>query len=290
MSKTFHLQQCQLCDDYAVLRDSHIAPAFMERYIKPISSTKTFTRSTNFNWDSQSAYKGYFLCFDCEQRFSKVEDNFARQIFWPWVNDKVVHRGKFDWLEYFLVSITWRFGRYHERIEAKKKGACERCTSSPLQTFRDYLLGRTKNQEAEAPRLFYSYVETCNSGDEGSTAGPSPLFDYQTRCYDQQIAIETHGRGLAIYIKLPHFAIWHTVFGPEWVIDASKIYEIAVSKADFYARKQVAETTQLTKDRRTSQINKRTPQELEDFCGTDHGDNVRRAQLFLNQLSGEPTN
>ncbi|HEY9755896.1 MAG TPA: hypothetical protein V6C97_12090 [Oculatellaceae cyanobacterium] len=281
MPEPFLLQQCQLCDDFAVLQDSHIAPNFMERYVKSVSLTKQFTRSTNFNWDSQSAYKEYFLCLACERRLSAREDEFARNIFWPWVKSNQIHTGNQPWLEYFLVSITWRFGRYHERQQAKLNGQCEVCTSPALQGLKDYLMGRSTRPGAFAPRLFYSKVETCAEGDEGAIGGPTPLFDYLTRCYHQRIAVEQHGRGLAMYIKVPHFAIWHTVHGPEWIIDAKKIAEISEKQAHFYARKQIAETTQATRNRRNALSRKKPQQELNDFYNTSTGDNVLRAQQFL---------
>ena len=260
----------------------------MERYVKSVSLTKQFTRSTNFNWDSQSAYKEYFLCFDCEQKISACETEFARHIFWPWVKEGRTHSGSPSWLEYFMVSITWRFGRYHERKQAKLKGQCEVCTSSALQVLKDYLMGRSDKPGAFAPRLFYSKVEECTKEDEGAIGGPTPLFDYLTRCYDQRIAIETHGLGLAMYIKVPHFAIWHTVHGPEWIVDANKIAEISERQAEYYARKQIEETTQATRDRRTAQIGKKSQQELQDFYSTTAGDNLLRAQQFLAPIKVVP--
>lgn len=60
-----------------------------------------------------------------------------------------------------------------------------------------------------------------------------------------------------------------------------KIAEISEKQAHFYAHKQIAETSEATRDRRNALIRKKPQQELHDFYNTSIGDNVLRAQQFL---------
>jgi hypothetical protein len=258
----------------------------MEKYVKSVSRTKKFTSSDNFNADSETTYVEYFLCFSCEQRFCKREHEFAKHIFHPWINEKKIYKGNPDWLEYFLVSLTWRFARHLEIKQAKLNKNCTECTSPALQALRDYLLERSTKPGAYAPTFCYSKVEDCTVADMGSISGPTNLFFYMTLSYDQELGIEPNGGlGRSIYLQVPHFSIWHSIYGPDWQMNGDKLLEFAAIKADYWAQRQHKETTQSTRDRRTAEIDKNyTPQQLQDFYATTEGDNILRAQQYFDNL------
>ena len=77
------ISACRLCGDKAELRDSHVVPAFVARWIKDTSATG-FLRSFNQpNRRVQDFKTERLLCQRCEQRFSSAEDQFSRLLFCP---------------------------------------------------------------------------------------------------------------------------------------------------------------------------------------------------------------
>jgi hypothetical protein len=77
-------EACALCRADAPLRDSHIVPAFVARWIKETSATGYLRSYMVPNRRAQDFETKKLLCHDCEQRFSAAEDQFARDLFRPY--------------------------------------------------------------------------------------------------------------------------------------------------------------------------------------------------------------
>lgn len=276
------LQRCQLCDDYCVLQKSHIIGRFIEKWLKKVSLLPTFISSRNFNADIQDAYVDYFLCKRCEQLLGQRESHFARFIFHPWINNKTVHSGKEAWLTFFLISIIWRCGRWLEIKQAKELGLCYFNTLPGLDNLRCYLLGRSTLSSSAEPQLFYTKVETCTAVEEGATNGATPLFDYMTRFLDPGMFLANDKTGLSVFVKFPHFLVWQTVSGDQWKADDLFVKEFCEGRADFCAEELRANTRISTRSRRDLLIKKKfSNADLTAFYSSDIGDNIRRAQLYL---------
>ncbi len=103
---------CALCKEESPLRTSHIIPAFVFRWMRETSATGFFRSGINPRVRVQDGLKTPLLCERCEQRFSRLERQFANEIFYP------VQRGKVQTVEYkswflkFCVSISWRVLTY----------------------------------------------------------------------------------------------------------------------------------------------------------------------------------
>lgn len=99
---------CAFCGKQAVLRESHVLPAFIFRWLRNRSGAASHLRHTDSpNRRVQDGLKFPWLCNDCEGHFSRYETAFASQVFHPW------HSGKQriayeNWLLKFCVSISWR--------------------------------------------------------------------------------------------------------------------------------------------------------------------------------------
>lgn len=101
------LDVCSLCGLKKPLRKSHIVPRFVAKWLKSTSATGFLEDGHEPGQRLQDALSFRLLCEECEQRFSRLESYFARQIFFPFLE------GSRD-IQYderllrFIVSLNWR--------------------------------------------------------------------------------------------------------------------------------------------------------------------------------------
>ena len=110
--------KCRLCQQDKTLRESHIIPAFVYRWIKETSATGYLRFIKNVNLRVQDGVKEKLLCDDCEEILNFFETKFSREIFYPYVNKELnkegVAQGNIksfqysDWLLKFIISLNWR--------------------------------------------------------------------------------------------------------------------------------------------------------------------------------------
>jgi hypothetical protein len=98
---------CAFCGGHKTLKESHVLPAFVFRWLRGRSGTGHIRQTDNPNKRVQDGLKLYWLCGQCEGQFSSYETSFANKVFHPW------HAGEYrcaydDWLLKFCVSISWR--------------------------------------------------------------------------------------------------------------------------------------------------------------------------------------
>jgi len=98
---------CAFCGEHKSLRDSHVLPAFVYRWLRSRSGTGHIRNTENVNRRVQDGLKFPWLCGDCESHFNRYETPFATKIFYPW------HSGEYriayeEWLLKFCVSVSWR--------------------------------------------------------------------------------------------------------------------------------------------------------------------------------------
>ncbi len=102
------LEQCALCAARTALRESHIIPAFVFRYLKDTSITGAMRSSDTPNLRSQDGWKPRMLCGGCEQRFGTWEKQAAERLFVP-LHDGVADRFTYgSWFLPFATSVVWR--------------------------------------------------------------------------------------------------------------------------------------------------------------------------------------
>lgn len=104
------LGTCAFCGDQAKLKESHVLPAFVYRWLRR-RGTGHIRHSENPNRRVQDGLKLKLLCGDCERRFSRFETAFATKVFHPWHDG--THRISYEnWLLKFCVSVSWRVLTY----------------------------------------------------------------------------------------------------------------------------------------------------------------------------------
>lgn len=135
---------CRLCNKESELRESHIIPSFVFKWLKETSGTGFIRFGHNPNLRTQDGHKPYWLCDDCESRFNSWETEFANTVFHPLNKDESMQFSYGPWLLKFAVSVSWRVLSYfvedreleHFPDELKIK------TNKALSKWKDYLLDR----------------------------------------------------------------------------------------------------------------------------------------------------
>lgn len=127
--------------------------------MKDTSVTGYLRQITNPNLRQQDIVKQPLLCSNCEALFSTYEDQFARNIFYPYVQKELdewgVAQGEIrsinygEWLLKFAVSLQWRALTTSTKINSSQQGN-ERMRNrfndlfdAALFNWGEYLLGKS---------------------------------------------------------------------------------------------------------------------------------------------------
>lgn len=102
---------CAFCAQYGELRESHVLPAFVYRWLRGRSGTGHIRQTDNPNRRVQDGLKQPWLCASCEANFSRHETAFATKLFHPW-HDGIARVPYTEWLLKFCTSVSWRVLKY----------------------------------------------------------------------------------------------------------------------------------------------------------------------------------
>ena len=106
------IAKCQLCGKKRDLKESHMIPSFVYKWLKASSGTGHIRFGGTPNLRSQDGYKVYLLCGSCEDLFNTWETTFANLIFHP-LNKGEASSFKYGpWMLKFAVSVSWRVLTY----------------------------------------------------------------------------------------------------------------------------------------------------------------------------------
>lgn len=107
-SDNVKLQPCGLCKKEAELQLSHRMPKAVGNIIKKRSFSKKIRSVHNPEQSVQDLDKDYFLCEECEGRFSTKENLFMQKVLQPFRNSRSKEVEYDSWLNYFITSVSWR--------------------------------------------------------------------------------------------------------------------------------------------------------------------------------------
>ncbi len=200
---------CALCGERPRREDSHIIPAFAFRWMKKTSATGFMRKANNPNRRTQDGAKYPLLCEECEDRLSVHENQFAKQIFYPYVNEKPQVMPYDHHCMLFCVSVLWRVlhclwidDEAIEPLQPEFKGRLEK----PYQVWSDFLLGREKH-----PKEFC--VNVVPVDDVMKVEGDvrvSGISQYFTGSIDMDLVC--NAKAGYVYAKIPHFLIFGRVY------------------------------------------------------------------------------
>jgi hypothetical protein len=159
---------CSLCrEEKKLAEDGHVIPKQVYKRIKSNSPTGFLRSKATPNRRSQDGTKIKFLCSTCEDRFSKVETQFANKILDPYLNNLQTNFKYEEWLYYFICSISWRTLHFDLKIYQKTQDCPEPVYEMYQKTealLRDYLMGRINQiEEIETHLIPYNNLEPIKS-------------------------------------------------------------------------------------------------------------------------------
>lgn len=199
------LGKCRLCNKENYLIESHIIPKFVTNWIKETSATRFLRQAINPNKRIQDSTKRKLLCSDCEHIFSKYENYFAKNIFYPYLNGKIQTFQYNVNLKKFIVSTCWRVLIHSiegfEKINAKM----EKHAKNAEQCWREYLCGLKDDiGTSEIHLMFLDYVKKNNP------LIPPKFQYYMMRSIDGTIYYSENV--VHVFVKLPGFILFSSIY------------------------------------------------------------------------------
>jgi hypothetical protein len=83
-------------------------PGFVYKWLKATAATGYIRFGAEPNRRVQDGFKRYWLCRQCEQKFSRWETEFANEVFYPFNDGRTARASYEPWLMKFCVSVSWR--------------------------------------------------------------------------------------------------------------------------------------------------------------------------------------
>ena len=191
---------CKLCKKDRPLRNSHVIPAFVARWLRKTSATGNLRSSRQPNQLVQDTRKLPMLCHECEQRFGAWEAKFARCIFLPRHAGTSAAGNYGPWLRLFLASIAWRVATVqianHTQVGSNYNNAAQ-----SLEHWRRFLLDETTNFEEYTIHLLFLNATTLTS-----ESLPKYYNHFLLRTTGYRLIVQP--RVLAVLVKLPGMVVW----------------------------------------------------------------------------------
>lgn len=190
---------CHLCNTNRELRESHIIPSFIFKWLKETSGTGFIRFGQIPNLRTQEGYKLHWFCDDCESLFNTWETEFANSIFYPMTKGGSLSYSYGPWLLRFAVSVSWRVLTYfveeldlsHYPIILREKA------NNALSHWRDVLLEKTPHPSVfEQHMLPFDKVESFNYPDM-----PTNINRYILRTVDID-AVHSGDKSAFVYSKM----------------------------------------------------------------------------------------
>lgn len=197
------MADCALCLQEAKLKDSHVLPAFVFRWLRQRSVTGHIRNTKNINRRIQDGLKKPWLCGGCEQLLSRDEQAFATKVFGPYLRETTrVEYG--PWLLRFCTSISWRVLKHAKGLNAEHRYTPEEesAAAKAEAVWRDFLHGRRQGVGSfEQHLLPLDIIESTTVPDLAEN-----INRYLTGYVDMDIAGTS--KTMMTYAKLGRFVVF----------------------------------------------------------------------------------
>lgn len=188
-----------------MLRQSHIVPKFVGRWLKQTSATGYVRKITEPNVRRQDLLTEELLCQQCEGRLGKLELEFKRSIFDPYVQTELDHQAiatglidSFNHDERLLevaISLQWRTLVKEDLASDKLKAWQRKLLTTFFGDAESYLRGvEMSTGRSETHILFFQNLLAA-SGGAISRIHDEANF-YLMRCTDSTIVYGDHMLGV----------------------------------------------------------------------------------------------
>lgn len=198
--------ECKLCGLNKELKDSHLTPKFIYKWLIKTSETGFLRTTENPNRKQQDGLKLKFLCAECEEKLSKLETFFSRKIFHEATKQNLGLYTVTE-LDYrFVVSVLWRNSEYYisrgeglENLTAGELSSIKRFNS----ICREYL----NNERIDLDEYHIHVIPLTEEAEENGVV-PSNTFWNQRGTVSNYQAFCEEKEGfdyLLIYLQIPLF-------------------------------------------------------------------------------------
>lgn len=193
---------CHLCGTTSELKNSHIVPAFVFRWLRETSGNGHLRSSQTPNVRIQDGPKERWLCAACEANFNRSETAFATQIFHPYLKASGNQLKYGSWLLHFCASVSWRTLHYHtlHNYTEEFPPHLEKAIQQAEATWKDFLLGNIPH-----PGKFRQHIVPVDRIESASGKLSPNINRYLMRAV--QIDICQGGETLFTFTKLGRFLI-----------------------------------------------------------------------------------
>lgn len=194
---------CILCKINPPIENSHIVPRFALKRLKKGNPIGSLIHSTNINKVEQDGWKKDYLCNDCEQRFSKLEDCFCKNVYDPFIQ-KSLNSFSYDLrLMEFSVSLYFRYNQF--LIDSIDKNPNRSEITQLLDDFRNRLIAC----DYQDVYSYLSFHQEVTSLDQGYVAGINTYF---FECIDGGMFdyyIDKRHKFWIMFVKMPYlYFVW----------------------------------------------------------------------------------
>ncbi|MDD3878132.1 MAG: hypothetical protein PHT69_16050 [Bacteroidales bacterium] len=200
------LRKCKLCDKAETLRNSHIYPDFVIKYMKNTGSA--YLRNvSNPNKREQDGVKRVWLCNDDEQKFGKTEKWFNENVFLPYMEEKQTQFNYNENLFYFGVSFLWRILNIKFEDESIIKQPFYKILLQVEKEWKDFLQNQNFSNNLFNLNIFFtSRIKNHNLDSNG-------VDYYMTRALDGDVFWSNDFSYIAVYGKFLRFIFYSVIRG-----------------------------------------------------------------------------
>ena len=190
---------CKLCGSDTPLRESHIIPKFVGRWMKATSPTPYLRFGGSVDERLQDLYTVELLCDDCENLFSAWETKFANEIFHPSAAGETVFRYG-PWLVKFAASLAWRAIQFRHIHGIQESPSLDSIIGKMETHLSRFLMGQEKHVGSFTQHVY----------QVGELAAPmrpgSPMINrYLARAVEIDFPRNDDLSEMMVYVKLPMF-------------------------------------------------------------------------------------
>ena len=190
---------CNLCGSNSPLKQSHIIPKFVGKWIKDTSPTPYLRFGADMEKRQQDLIKMELLCGDCENRLSRWETKFASEIFHPAAADKTMFRYG-PWFVKFAASLAWRALQLKKTYPIPEDPTISAVYADMEERLSKFLLGNAKHVGSYTQHV-YHVGELASPINPGSTH----LNRYLARTPEIDFIRSDDMTEIMVYVKLPMF-------------------------------------------------------------------------------------
>lgn len=210
---------CAFCNVEDRLRESHVLPAFVYRWLRSRSGVGHIRRTDSPNRRVQDGVKLQWLCDDCETLFSGYETAFATKLFYPWQDgtNRIAYN---EWLLSFCVSISWRVLKYARgrNSDAKYTDKQQKLMDEAALRWRAFIGGNVANPGAfEQHLLIFDLIDSTTVPDL-----PSNINRFMMGTVSLDIIGSEHS--LMTFAKLGRFMIFGMIQKGQSRWDGTKVH------------------------------------------------------------------